>query len=67
VNLPLFRSKLTEIVFTDADLKKFEDTVGRPVWEKWVADNKGRFDAQNVLDTLLKEIEKAQAKHPKKT
>jgi TRAP-type mannitol/chloroaromatic compound transport system substrate-binding protein len=67
VNLPLFRSKLTEIVFTEAELKKFEDTVGRPVWEKWVADNKGRFDAQNVLDTLLKEIEKAQAKHLKKT
>ncbi len=67
VNEPLFRSKLTEIVFTEADLKKFEDSVGRPVWEKWVADNKGRFDAQNVLDTLLKEIEKAQAKHLKKT
>jgi TRAP-type mannitol/chloroaromatic compound transport system substrate-binding protein len=66
VNLPLFKSKLTEIVYSDAELKKFQDTVGRPVWEKWVADNKGRFDAQNVLDTLLKEIDKAQAKHAKK-
>ncbi len=39
---------------------------GRPVWDKWVADNKGKFDSQNVLDTLLREIEKAQAKHLKK-
>jgi len=66
VNLPMFRSKLTEVVYSDAELKKFRDTVGRPVWDKWVADNKGKFDSQNVLDTLLREIEKAQAKHVKK-
>jgi hypothetical protein len=66
VNLPLFKSKLTEIVYTDADLKQFQDKIGRPVWDKWVADNKGKFDSQNVLDTLLREIEKAQAKHLKK-
>ena len=66
VNLPLFRSKLTEIVYSADDLKTFSDTIGRPVWDKWVADNKGRFDSQNVLDTLLKEIEKAQARHAKK-
>jgi TRAP-type mannitol/chloroaromatic compound transport system substrate-binding protein len=48
VNLPLFKSKLTEIVYSDAELKKFRDTVGKPVWDKWVADNKGKFDAQNV-------------------
>jgi hypothetical protein len=32
---------------------------GKPVWDKWVADNKDKFDAQNVLDTLLAEIDKA--------
>lgn len=66
VNLPLFKSKLTEIVYSKEDLNKFRDTIGRPVWDKWVADNKGKFDSQNVLDTLLREIEKAQAKHVKK-
>ncbi|NJO24030.1 MAG: hypothetical protein HC868_15285 [Sphingomonadales bacterium] len=66
VNEPMFKAKLTEIVYTDAELKKFQETVGRPVWDKWVADNKGKFDAQNVLDTLLREIEKARAKHLKK-
>jgi TRAP-type C4-dicarboxylate transport system substrate-binding protein len=66
VNLPLFKSKLTEIVYTEADLKQFQDKIGRPVWDKWVEDNKGKFDAQNVLDTLLAEIAKAQARHLKK-
>ena len=66
VNLPMFKAKLTEIVYSDADLKQFQDKIGRPVWDKWVADNKGKFDSQNVLDTLLREIEKAQAKHIKK-
>ena len=66
VNLPMFKSKLTEIVYSDAELKQFQDKIGRPVWDKWVADNKGKFDSQNVLDTLLREIEKAQAKHLKK-
>ena len=66
VNLPMFKAKLTEIVYSDADLKQFQDKIGRPVWDKWVADNKCKFDSQNVLDTLLREIEKAQAKHIKK-
>lgn len=66
VNLPLFKSKLTEILYPEADLKKFQEIAGKPVWDKWVADNKGKFDSQNVLDTLLKEIETAQAKHAKK-
>jgi TRAP-type mannitol/chloroaromatic compound transport system substrate-binding protein len=67
VNLQLFRSKLKEVVYTDAQLREFRDKVGKPVWEKWVADNKAKFDAQNVLDTIMQEIEKAQAKHLKKS
>jgi TRAP-type mannitol/chloroaromatic compound transport system substrate-binding protein len=66
VNLALFKSKLKEVVYSDAQLKEFQEKVGRPVWDKWVADNKARFDAQNVLDSLLAEIAKAEAKHLKK-
>lgn len=58
-NLPLFKSKLKEILYTEAELKRFREVAGKPVWDKWVADNKDKFDAQNVLDTLLAEIEKA--------
>ena len=62
VNLPLFKSKLKEIRYSDADLKKFEDIGGKPVWDKWVADNQPKFDAKGVLDALLKEISAARAK-----
>ena len=66
VNLPMFKQKLTEIRYSDADLKKFREIAGKPVWDKWVADNKAKFDAQGVLDALLKELDTANAKHAKK-
>jgi TRAP-type mannitol/chloroaromatic compound transport system substrate-binding protein len=66
VNLPMFQQKLTEVRYSEADLQKFREMAGKPVWEKWVADNKAKFDAQGVLDALLKELELAAAKHGKK-
>ena len=35
-------------------------SAAKPVWEKWVADNKAKFDSQGVLDALLKELENGQ-------
>lgn len=58
-NLPLFKAKLKEILYTEAELKRFREVAGKPVWDKWIADNKDKFDAQNVFDTLQAEIEKA--------
>ena len=58
-NLPLFKAKLKEILYTEAELKRFREVAGKPVWDKWIADNKEKFDAQNVFDTLQAEIEKA--------
>jgi TRAP-type mannitol/chloroaromatic compound transport system substrate-binding protein len=66
VNLPLFKQKLTEVRYSDADLKKFRESAGKPVWDKWVADNKAKFDAQGVLAALLKELDKASAAQGKK-
>ncbi|MES0825156.1 TRAP transporter substrate-binding protein DctP [Ruegeria sp. SCP11] len=51
--LPVFREELTEIEYSEADLAEFRATVGQPIWDKWVADNKGTFDAQSVLDQIL--------------
>jgi TRAP-type mannitol/chloroaromatic compound transport system substrate-binding protein len=62
VNLPLFKQKLQEIKYSDADLKKFEQIGGKPIWDKWVADNQSKFDAKGVLEALLKEIAAAKAK-----
>jgi TRAP-type C4-dicarboxylate transport system substrate-binding protein len=58
-NLPMFKAKLKEVLYSEAELKRFREVAGKPVWDKWVADNKDKFDAQGVLDTLLAEIEKA--------
>jgi len=48
--------------YSEDDLAKFRESAGRPIWDKWVADNQGKFDAKGVLDALLKEIETAKAK-----
>jgi TRAP-type C4-dicarboxylate transport system substrate-binding protein len=60
-NLPLFKARLTEVVYSEDDLKKFRDQAAKPIWDKWVATNQSKFDAKGVLDTLLKEIEKTKA------
>ncbi len=62
VNLPMFQKKLTEIRYTDADLARFREIAGKPVWDRWLADNQAKFDAKGVLDTLLKEVETARAR-----
>lgn len=59
-NYPMFQEKLEEITYTDAELQRFREVAGTPVWEAWVEENSAKFDAQGVLDFLLAEIEKAQ-------
>jgi TRAP-type C4-dicarboxylate transport system substrate-binding protein len=67
VNLPMFKQRLTEVVYSEADLKKFREVAGKPVWDKWVAENQDKIDAKGILDALLKEIDKANAKHAKRS
>jgi TRAP-type mannitol/chloroaromatic compound transport system substrate-binding protein len=62
VNLPLFKSKMQEILYSDAELERFRKIAGKPVWDKWIADNKGKFDSQGVFDALQAEIAKAKKK-----
>jgi len=54
VNLAKFAKRLKPVTYTEAQLQEFRRVAGKPVWDKWVADNKGKFDAQSVLDELLK-------------
>jgi TRAP-type C4-dicarboxylate transport system substrate-binding protein len=65
-NLPVFRKRLTEVLYTEAQLKDFSEKAGRPVWDKWIADNQSKFDAKNVLDTLLAEAQASIARNAKK-
>lgn len=61
-NLPLFRGKLTEVVYTDEQLDEFRKVAGKPVWDEWVAENKDKFDAQGLLDLIFAEAKKASKK-----
>lgn len=54
VNLANFAKKLKPVTYTEAQLQEFRRVAGKPVWDKWVADNKDKFDAQGVLDLLFK-------------
>lgn len=60
-NLPEFEAKMTKIVYDDATLAQFAEIAGKPVWEKWVADNKDKFDAQSVLDRLWELVNEAKS------
>ena len=58
-NLPMFRAKLEEIVYSDAQLDEFRKLGGKPVWDQWVAENKDKFDAQGLLDMIFAEAKAA--------
>jgi len=58
-NIAMFKVKLKEIVYTAAERARFEKVAGQPVWDKWVKDNQGKFDARGVLDAIRSEIKKA--------
>lgn len=58
-NLPLFESKLQKITYTDEQLAEFQEKGGRPVWDKWIADNKDLFDSQAVFDAIFTYAEEA--------
>jgi len=60
-NLPEFEKTMTKIVYDDATLKQFADVAGKPVWDKWIADNQDKFDAQGVFDRLWELVKEAKA------
>jgi TRAP-type C4-dicarboxylate transport system substrate-binding protein len=53
-NLPIFKEKLIEIVYTPEQLEQFKKVAAEPVWNEWVAANKDKFDGQELIDLILK-------------
>jgi TRAP-type mannitol/chloroaromatic compound transport system substrate-binding protein len=41
------------IKLPQSQLEEFRRVAGKPIWEEWVAENKGEFDAQGLLDLVL--------------
>ncbi len=58
-NLPMLAQKLKPVTYSKAQLEEFQRVAGKPVWDKWVSDNKGKFDAQGVLDLVFKTAREA--------
>jgi TRAP-type mannitol/chloroaromatic compound transport system substrate-binding protein len=58
-NLPMLAQKLKPVTYTKAQLAEFRNVAGKPVWDKWVSENKGKFDAQGVLDLVFKTAQEA--------
>jgi TRAP-type C4-dicarboxylate transport system substrate-binding protein len=61
VNLPVFKKKMKEITYSPDELKRIQEKAGKPVWDKWIADNQSKFDAKGVFEFMMAEVKKAQA------
>ena len=53
VNLPIFKSKLKPVIYSDSQIAEFKSKAGAPVWNDWIKENSGKFDAKGVLDAVL--------------
>jgi TRAP-type C4-dicarboxylate transport system substrate-binding protein len=47
-------SKVKMIKIPEDQMVEFRRIAGRPVWDQWVADNKDKLPAQELLDLVLK-------------
>jgi TRAP-type C4-dicarboxylate transport system substrate-binding protein len=47
-------SKVKMIKIPEAQMAQFRKIAGKPLWKAWVAENKGKFAAQELLDLVLK-------------
>ena len=61
--LPEFEAKMEKIVYSDAELARFKELAGKPIWDKWIADNADKFDSQGVFDRMMELLAEAQAKY----
>lgn len=58
VNLPMLREKLTEVKYSDADLKALRAAGGKPIWDAWISDGaKNGVPSQELFDLIVKTAE----------
>jgi len=57
--IPILEKTHKKIVYDEATLKEFHRIAGKPVWDKWIADNKDKFDAKGVFDAVWQIAKKA--------
>ena len=52
-NLPMLKSKLKEVRYTEAQIATFRKAAGRPVIEAWIKQNQSRFDARGLVKLIF--------------
>lgn len=57
-NLPMLKAKLKEVAYSDADLATFRKLAGKPVIEKWIEENQGKFDARGLIQSMFAAVGK---------
>ncbi|GIX14023.1 MAG: hypothetical protein KatS3mg118_1982 [Paracoccaceae bacterium] len=60
-NLAMFRERMVPITYTDAEIARFRELGGKPVWEAWIAENQDRFDARGLFEAVRALAEEARA------
>jgi len=58
VNLPMLKSKLKEVRYSEETLASFRAAAGKPVIEAWIKKNQGKFDARGVVETMFSAVGK---------
>jgi TRAP-type C4-dicarboxylate transport system substrate-binding protein len=53
-NYPMLDAKLKKVVYTDEQLAAFRKAGGKPIIDAWIAENQGKFDAQGLVDMVMK-------------
>lgn len=56
VNLPMLKSKLKEVRYSDETLAAFRAAAGKPVIDAWIEENQSEFDARGVIDTIFQAV-----------
>ena len=58
INLPMLKSKLKEVRYSEETLAAFRAAAGKPVIEAWIKANQGTFDARDVVKTRFAAVGK---------
>lgn len=60
--LPIFRERMTEIVYSDEEIARFREAAGQSVWDEWIKDKEDRgMPGQAAVDFILEKAEEAAA------
>lgn len=53
-NIPMLEKKLKKIVYTPEQIAAMQKAAGKPVIDKWIKENQAKFDAQGLVDLIMK-------------